>query len=64
MKSLKPKNVLIDNVAIRRRIAGEHDIELTREERRRMGLAAIPDPERHAIYGLPRHDRPRERATA
>lgn len=35
MKSTKPRNVLIDNVAISRRIAGEHAIYLTREERRR-----------------------------
>jgi DNA-binding CsgD family transcriptional regulator len=84
-----PKNVLIDNVAVRRRIAGDHAVSLTPNEkrrairvlhgrgnddraiakalgysrrtisttRRRMGLPALPKPDRHAEYGLAPHSR-------
>jgi hypothetical protein len=31
-----PKNVLIDNVAVQRRIGGDHSIELTPDERKRV----------------------------
>jgi hypothetical protein len=31
-----PKNVLVDNVAVQRRIAGDHDLDLTPEERKKV----------------------------
>jgi DNA-binding CsgD family transcriptional regulator len=54
-----PKNVLIDNVAVRRRISGDHGVTLTPDEKRRairvLHGRGKPDVDIAAALGYSRH---------